>query len=91
MVTGRVFRESAVQSEERVVLWKLYGKRYAQAALAVLWSLESLYEGVVRGWEETAVYCGMSFLSIVSEKETRIVCFYSIQYLCRASVIRSSL
>lgn len=48
MATGCIFRESALQPEERAVLWKLYGKRYAQAVLAVLRSLESLCEGVVR-------------------------------------------
>lgn len=48
MVTGHIFRESALQSEERAVLWKLYGKRYAQAVLAVLCSPKSLCEGVVR-------------------------------------------
>lgn len=64
MVTGCILRESTLQSEERAVLWKLYGKRDAQAVLAVLCSLKSLYDGVVRWWEETALYCGMSFLSI---------------------------
>lgn len=48
MVTGHIFRESALQSEERAVLWKLYGKRDAQAVLAVLCSPKSLCEGVVR-------------------------------------------
>lgn len=64
MVTGHVFRESALQAEQRAVLRKLYGKRDAQAALAVLFGLQSWCEGVVRRWEETAVYCGMSFLSV---------------------------
>lgn len=48
MVTGCIFRESALQSEKRAVLRKLYGKRYARAVLAVLCSLKSLCEGVVR-------------------------------------------